>query len=250
MTGAQPIIAIAQRELLGWARQPARIVGTLGTPLLVWLFFAGGFSEMLPLDGETSSKRWLLNAAALLVVVFASIFAAIGFIKDREDGLLDIIEASPAPAWASIVGRLSANALLATAQAMLVLLLGSILMGGSGIFGLLATLVVLVIVSAGVQAFGLLAASRVSSVSGFHGVMNLVIAPAWLLSGAVFPAASADLWLRIPVLLNPLHWAHVVLCASSSLDTGSPLPVALASLGLVLFAGAMVLLASREGSPG
>ncbi|MEM8836289.1 MAG: ABC transporter permease [Planctomycetota bacterium] len=245
---AHAVIAIASREVLGWIRQPARIVGTLGTPLLVWLFFAGGFSEMLPLDDSTSSKRWLLGSAAMLVVVFASIFASIGFIKDREDGLIDMTRASPAPAWAPIVGRLAAHALLATTQALLVLVLGGLVVGGVGFLGLVSALVVLAVLSAGVQAFGLLAASRVSSVSGFHGIMNLVIAPAWLLSGSLFPAESADLWLRVAVLVNPLHWAHVVLCASSSLDAGSPLPLPIAALGLVAFGGAMVWLAARERS--
>ena len=35
-----------------------------------------------------------------------------------------------------------------------------------------------------------------NSVQGFHTVMNVVLMPMWLLSGAVFPVEGASAWVR------------------------------------------------------
>jgi ABC-2 type transport system permease protein len=44
-------------------------------------------------------------------------------------------------------------------------------------------------------ALGVAFAWRSRTTAGFHAVMNLLIMPMWLLSGAFFPAKSASPWL-------------------------------------------------------
>ena len=41
-----------------------------------------------------------------------------------------------------------------------------------------------------------LARMAYESTQGFHAIMNLILIPIWLLSGAFFPADGAPFWLR------------------------------------------------------
>jgi ABC-2 type transport system permease protein len=71
-----------------------------------------------------------------------------------------------------------------------------------------------------VLAVGLALAWRIDSIAGFHGVMNLVLLPGWLLSGALFPQESAAPWLGTIMLANPLLWANRAI--GSALGTMPP----------------------------
>ena len=58
---------------------------------------------------------------------------------------------------------------------------------------------------------GLMIAWRIESTQGFHAIMNLILIPIWLLSGAFFPAAGAPAWLRWTMRLDPLTYAMTAL---------------------------------------
>jgi len=74
---------------------------------------------------------------------------------------------------------------------------------------------------------------RMDSVQGFHAILNLVLIPMWLLSGAVFPAAGAAPWVQWIMRLNPLTYAVSAL-RRALYTQGSPLGEEVASLGLSL----------------
>jgi ABC-2 type transport system permease protein len=42
---------------------------------------------------------------------------------------------------------------------------------------------------------------------GYHSVMNVLLFPMWLLSGAVFPSVGAFGWIRSVMAVNPLTYA-------------------------------------------
>jgi ABC-2 type transport system permease protein len=44
------------------------------------------------------------------------------------------------------------------------------------------------------------------STQGFHAVMNLLLVPMWVLSGAVFPATGAATWVRWLMAVNPMTY--------------------------------------------
>jgi ABC-2 type transport system permease protein len=44
------------------------------------------------------------------------------------------------------------------------------------------------------------------SPQAFHAIVNLILLPLWMLSGALFPASGASGWLRIFMRLNPLTY--------------------------------------------
>jgi ABC-type polysaccharide/polyol phosphate export permease len=69
-----------------------------------------------------------------------------------------------------------------------------------------AALGMLALIGFGLTSMGVLLAWRFESVQGFHGIMNLLLMPMWLLSGAVFPPDKAHAWVKAAMLGNPLTY--------------------------------------------
>jgi ABC-type polysaccharide/polyol phosphate export permease len=67
------------------------------------------------------------------------------------------------------------------------------------------------VISFGLTGLGVLLAWRFDSVQGFHSIMNLVLMPMWLLSGAVFPPERAIPWVRVVMVGNPLTYGVAAL---------------------------------------
>jgi ABC-2 type transport system permease protein len=200
--------ALFKREMLRQVRQPTRIVAAVATPVMIWIFFAAGFAGVGDLGVDASMRAFLLPGVASLTVLFASIFGAISLIQDRAEGFLRAALVSPAPRWSIALSKVAAGGVMAAAQGAIVLLALPLVGHPVTIAGMLGALAALLCVSAAMIGFGLMLAWRVDSTQGFHGVMNAVLMPAWLLSGAVFPVETAAGWLALIARLNPLTWCH------------------------------------------
>src|SRR5256885_11411973 len=57
-----------------------------------------------------------------------------------------------------------------------------------------------------VTSLGVVVASRMQSMQSFQMVMNFMIMPLYFLSGAMFPMASAPLWMKTLMTLDPLSY--------------------------------------------
>ena len=115
--------------------------------------------------------------------------------------------------------------------------------------GVVASLAVLVLVGFALSGLGLVLAWKMDSTQGFHAIMNLLLMPMWLLSGAAFPASGASSWVGVAMAFNPVtyHVAAVrrVLYSGSERFTGNLPPLWLALLITVMFAGLMIALSAR-----
>ena len=197
--------ALSSREFLRLFRQPSRIVGTLGTVAIVWLVLGGGFARAA-VGTDAGYVAWLLPGMVSMAALFTAVFGAITLIEDRKEGFLQAALVSPAPRAGIAGAKIIAGGLLALIQAGAVLLAGPLVgveLTGAGIAG---AMVASACIAAGVLGVGTALAWRVGSVAGFHGLMNLVLMPMWLLSGSVFPASEAAGWMRVVIAINPLSW--------------------------------------------
>lgn len=211
MTAA--ITALTLRELKRFWRQPTRIIGSLGTPLLIWLFAASGFAGSFadPDQQDSTFGEFLIPGIITMVVLFSTILASISLIQDRHEGFLQSVLVSPVPRWAIILSKVLGGGCVCMLQAGLVII--AIAMTGrlEGTVHLLEALAAAALISAAMIGIGLAAAWYIDSTAGFHGVMNLLFLPMWLLSGALFPPEGASPWLAWVMSVNPLSWATRVL---------------------------------------
>lgn len=245
--------ALAKRELIRQVRQPSRIIASVATPLMLWLFLVGGFASAMGdvADAGSSLTAYTIPGMASLTVMFASIFAAISLIQDRHDGVLRAALVSPAPKWSIAMSKIGAGSLIALVQALIILLalpfLGVTLTPG----GVLGAIAALLCISVALIGLGLAMAWIVDSTQGFHGVMNALLMPMWLLSGAIFPVEDAAGWMRIIALANPLTWTHAAMRSSLGLSEAfSPLLAWSISVGFAAFgAGLGIWAISKRQRP-
>lgn len=242
MNAMRAALALAYREVRRLVRQPLRIAVAIATPAMMWLFIASGFAssirpESLGDGSGTSLTIYLLPGMASLVVLFNAIFASISLIEDRHEGFLQAVLVSPAPRWSMAIGKLLGGGLLGFAQAMVLLVFSPLVGATLSAEGLLSAIVALACLSLGITGLGLATAWKVDSSSGFHGVMNLVFMPMWLLSGAIFPVEGASGWLRALVMVNPMAWCQRVVGAGLQGQTDAAallLSLVFAAMGVTL----------------
>jgi len=245
MNGIGAAIALGKRELIRQVRQPSRILASLLTPLLVWGFFAGGFSSAIG-QGNTDQNltAYMIPGVASLTVMFASIFASISLIQDRHDGVLRAALISPAPRWSIVMGKVGAGALVAMLQGLVILAALPFLGVELSVVGVIGACIGLALISVALIGLGLGLAWIVDSSQGFHGIMNAVLMPMWLTSGAVFPVNDAAGWLRILAMINPLTWMHSSIRGSLGMPGIEGTPNGLDWVISLAFAGACVVLAT------
>jgi ABC-type polysaccharide/polyol phosphate export permease len=79
------------------------------------------------------------------------------------------------------------------------------------------------LVSFGLTSLGLVIAWRLDSTQGFHAIMNLILLPMWVLSGAFFPATGVPKWIGWTMQINPLTYGMAAI--RRCLYLGSPAKV-------------------------
>ena len=215
-----PILTLAQRELQRFFRQRSRLIGALGQPLVFWLLFGAGFQGSFRMAGggaeasAMSFQEYFLPGAAMMIVLFSSIFATISVIQDRNEGFLQGVLVSPIPRMSFVLGKLLGGTALALLQAMLFLLVAPALQfvglapamsWGLGLGQWIGVALFLAITAFGLTGFGFLFAWKLDSIQGFHAIMSDLLMPMWLVSGAFFPAPASG-WLRYVILANPLSY--------------------------------------------
>jgi ABC-2 type transport system permease protein len=230
--GLPAFLWLTRRELVRFARQPSRIVAAIGTPLLLWLFFGAGFAGSFAQNDGGSYAGYLLPGMASLTVMFSSIFAAMSLIEDRRAGFLQSVLASPAPRWAIVGAKVAGGSIIAAAQGAVLLALAPVLGVPTTAGGFVLAVAALFIISVAINGLGLAAAWRIDSTQGFHGVMNLVLMPMWLLSGALFPLLGAAVWMQVLILINPLYWPTAAL-RHSLMPTHTNEPVSVQAMWFV-----------------
>lgn len=211
-----PAVTLWQRELVRFFRQPSRIIGALGTPLLFWILIGSGLGSSFRDPGSAAAEgghylEYFFPGMLLLIVMFTSIFSSFSLIQDRQEGFLQAVLVSPASRGSIVLGKIAGGATIALLQALLVTCLAPLI----GIPMHLATgfivAGVVLLLALALTALGFALAWPMDSIQGFHGVMNLLLMPMWLLSGALFPAAGASGWLRIIMQVNPLTYGQNLL---------------------------------------
>ena len=230
------------RDVIRFYRQRSRVVGALGTPVVFWLLLGSGLGSSFRVnaDAPVNYLQYFIPGTLALIVLFTAIFSTISVIEDRREGFLQGVLVAPVPRATIVAGKILSGTTLAVLQAMLFLLLAPAAGIGLRADLLLPLVVALLTLAFALTGLGFLVAWQLDSTQGFHAVMNLVLVPMWLLSGAVFPAEGAAWWIRAIMWANPMTYGvtalRVVLAGETSV-TGGGLPSLAMSLLVVLVFG-------------
>lgn len=220
-----PITTIWWREVLRFYRQRSRLFSAVAQPLVFWLLIGSGLSASFRPVGAGDGVGYLAYfypGIVILVLLFTAIFATISVVNDRREGFLQGILVAPVPRWRIVFAQSLGGTTLAVLQGALLLVAAPLTGIRFGVASICVTLGVMVLLAFGLTNLGLLLAWRMDSTQGFHAIMNLLLIPIWLLSGAFFPSAGAPGWLAWTMKLNPLTYGLAAFRQGLYLDTVVP----------------------------
>lgn len=233
-----------QREIVRFYRQPSRVVGAFASPFIFWILLGSGLGSSFQASGTSSQQGYLsyfFPGTLLLILFFTAIFSTISIIEDRKEGFLQSVLVAPVPRWSLVLGKVLGGSSLALLQSVLFLLFASWLGIHLGLAGWIRTAAILFLNAFLMTSLGFLVAWQFQSIQGFHAVMNLVLMPMWILSGALFPADGASVWMRLIMKLNPLSYSLSLLRNSLFAQEIPPVFMPALPITLILTAGFFTL---------
>ncbi|MFI5265143.1 MAG: ABC transporter permease [Candidatus Levyibacteriota bacterium] len=194
------------RELKRYFRSRARMVGSLGQPLLFLLALGFGLGPVFKQAGLGNYFQFLAPGIISMSILFTAIFAGIQIIWDRQFGFLKVTLAAPVSRFNIMLGKTLGGATIATIQGVIVLLLACII-GFRPDFTLLPiALVFMMLIAVFFTALGIAIASMIEDMQGFQLIMNFLVQPLFFLSGALFPLNNLPKVLGVVIGFDPLTY--------------------------------------------
>jgi ABC-2 type transport system permease protein len=238
------------RQLKRYSRSPARVVGSLGQPLLFLFALGFGFGPIFARAGHGDYLAFVAPGIIAMGIIFTAVFGGIEIIWDRQFGFLKETLVAPVPRLLIVLGRTLGGATTAFLQGVIVFAI--CIFAGLPIRQPLLLPIVLLfmfLVALLFAAIGTVIGSLLRDMQGFPLIMNFLVLPIFFFSNALFPTAGLPAPLQIATRLNPLSYGvagmRAALDGSVSLDILADLLV-LGGVALVLLALASFLFSRIE----
>jgi ABC-2 type transport system permease protein len=203
-TGA--VLMIAQRDVLRFARDPARIVATMVFPIIS----IGALGTALQASFGSATG---LN---LLVFLFTGVFAqtlfqstafgVISLVDDRTSTFAQEMFVSPISRYTVILGKILGETGVAMIQGVIIVVFGFVIgvqmspasVAALGVAGLAACFLG--------GAFGVLIVANLRSRNAIEQVFNFVMLPQYFFAGVFVPLEGVPWYIQALSLLSPLRY--------------------------------------------
>jgi len=195
------------RQLKRYSRSRARMIGSLGQPLLFLLALGFGFGPVFARAGNGNYLEFVAPGIMTMGIIFTGVFGGIEIIWDRQFGFLKETLVAPVPRLAIVLGRTLGGATVSLLQGLIVFVI--CLIAGFRIHHpalLPIALVFMALIAILFTAIGTAIGSVLRDMQGFQLIMNFLVMPLFFFSNALFPVAGLPGPLRVVVLLNPLSY--------------------------------------------
>jgi ABC-2 type transport system permease protein len=203
---------VMRRELIRMRGDRTRMLAMLAQPVLFLFVLGNGLAGLTSGSlGGVDFKTFMFPGILATSTLFTAMFAAISVVWDREYGFLREMMVAPVSRTSIILGKALGGSIVATLQGAIIILLGP-LVGVSLTVTLVIELIIeIFIISFAITSFGLVLASRVKQMQAVMGIMQMIMLPLTMLSGAMYPLTNLPTWLDVLVKLNPLTYGvHAV----------------------------------------
>ncbi len=195
------------RELKRYFRSRARLIGSLGQPLLFLVALGFGLGPVFQRAGQGNYFEFLGPGVVAMGIIFTGIFAGIQVIWDRQFGFLKETLVAPVSRFEIVLGKALGGATVAFIQGVIVLILTLII--GVRIHSWIlfpVALFAMFLIALFFTALGIAIASIFEDMQGFQLVLNFVVQPTFFLSGALFPLNGVPKFLQVIAAFDPLSY--------------------------------------------
>jgi ABC-2 type transport system permease protein len=194
------------RQLKRHFRSRARIIGSVGQPLLFLVALGFGFGPIFESAGEGNYIQFLSPGIIAMSILFTALFSGIEIIWDRQFGFLKETLVAPVSRLEIMAGRTLGGATVAFIQGLVVFII-AIPLGFQPDFLMLPLgLLFMLLIALFFTALGTAIASVLKDMQGFQLIMNFIVMPTFFLSGALFPVNDLPNILKIVLTANPLAY--------------------------------------------
>ncbi len=195
------------RQLKRYVRSRARMIGSLGQPLLFLVALGFGLGPVFQKANGGNYLDFLAPGVIAMSILFTAIFSGIEMIWDRQFGFLKETFVAPVSRISIMLGRTLGGATVATLQGIIVFLITLLVGFRPDSWSLVPLAVVcMFLIALTFTALGTAIASTMEDMQGFQLIMNFLVMPLFFLSGALFPLTNLPSFLAIIVRLDPLSY--------------------------------------------
>jgi ABC-2 type transport system permease protein len=195
------------RHVKRYVRSRSRIVGALGQPLMYLAALGFGLGPVFQKAGQGSYVEFLAPGVLAMSILFTAVFNGGDVIWDRQFGILKSTLVAPVPRFLIMLGRTLGGATIATTQGLLVLIVCLIAGFRPVHFSVLPFAFVFMVMTALLfTTLGIGFACYISDFPGFQLVINFLVMPMFLLSGALYPLNDVSPVLKAIAIANPLAY--------------------------------------------
>lgn len=194
------------RQIKRYLRSKARIVGSLGQPILFLVALGYGFGPIYAKAGGGNYIQFLAPGVICMSILFTAIFSGIEVIWDKQFGFLKETLVAPVSRVKIVLGRTLGGATVALLQGLIVLII-SVAIGFRPGWALLpVALIIMFLIALLFTSLGTAIASKLEDMQGFQLIMNFLVMPIFFLSGALFPLTGLAKGIEFVTKINPLTY--------------------------------------------
>jgi ABC-2 type transport system permease protein len=195
------------RQLKRYFRSRARMIGSLGQPILFLLALGFGLGPTFARAGRGDYVQFLAPGIMTMAILFTAVFSGIEIIWDRQFGFLKETLVAPVSRLQIVLGRTLGGATVALIQGSIVFIF-CLAAGFRPAQPLLLPLALLFMALIAIMctAIGTAVGSVLQDMQGFQLIINFLILPLFFFSSALFPVPDLPGAMRFAVRLNPLSY--------------------------------------------
>jgi len=195
------------RQIKRYFRSKARLIGSLGQPILFLVALGFGFGPVFKKAGGGNYIQFLAPGIIAMSILFTAIFAGMEIIWDKQFGFLKETLVAPVSRFNIMIGRTLGGATVALVQGILVFFISLFVGFSPQNFALMPlALVYMFLIAVFFTALGTAIASILDDMQGFHLIMSFLVMPTFFLSGAIFPLEGLPRAIDIIAKINPLSY--------------------------------------------
>lgn len=195
------------RQIKRYFRSKARLLGSLGQPILFLVALGYGFGPVYAQAGQGDFIQFLAPGVIAMSILFSAVFNGIELIWDKQFGFIKETMVAPVSRFSIMLGRTIGGATTAVAQGLIVFIIAQFFGYDFSAWATFSLAILIMFMIATVfTALGVVIASFLEDMQGFQLIMNFLVMPIFFLSGTIFPISGLSGAISVVVHFNPLSY--------------------------------------------